>query len=352
MANNLEKKQYYEFIAPLRLFALVLACYPHLTAILNPEWEGLQYSRWFFALPLGLVNEGGSIGVPLFLIISGFLLARDKNKPFPFLIKKFIQLYLPIPIVVAVFFVFQWQGKILFSYVSWWDQFTLTQWIQTMTLTSFLRGQGDQINGILWYMIPQLTAFLLYFIARLMRIPKKAYPLFMCAAMLALYYLNNSLPNGVSSSAPYMCCLVAGFLLAQLQDGEIDVHSYALQLFVVWVVVLIGAQKFGLNRYPDYIYTIAMVMAYLLFIIFLLIPNYRCPEWVKTCGKYSFYFYLCHSIYGGWMISLLMNVLPFDGYLIPLILGIGISAAAAYLYYAVIDQMIIRGLLRIFIKQK
>lgn len=59
----------------LRCGALALIIYDHLVGFRMPEWTPVVWMDHIFMKPLELIQYGGALGVSIFFVISGYLLA-------------------------------------------------------------------------------------------------------------------------------------------------------------------------------------------------------------------------------------------------------------------------------------
>ena len=72
----------------LRCGALALIIYDHLVGFRMPEWTPVVWMDHIFMKPLELIQYGGALGVSIFFVISGYLLALGVDRrPFQVLCK-------------------------------------------------------------------------------------------------------------------------------------------------------------------------------------------------------------------------------------------------------------------------
>lgn len=149
----------------LRCGALVLIVFDHLIGFRKPEWMPVRMIDKFLLGPLELIQYGGALGVSIFFVISGYLLAlgvetgkyKIKNLP-----RKVLQLYIPMVISYISFFVFQ-ETLSLLRYKHYFEQFSAKDWFFGGTLVAYFTDRGDVINGTMWYLIPTFIAYLVVF---------------------------------------------------------------------------------------------------------------------------------------------------------------------------------------------
>lgn len=94
----------------LRCGALALIIYDHLVGFRMPEWTPVVWMDHIFMKPLELIQYGGALGVSIFFVISGYLLALgvDSGKyTLNKLPKKILQLYIPMIMSYCSFYLLQ-----------------------------------------------------------------------------------------------------------------------------------------------------------------------------------------------------------------------------------------------------
>ena len=131
----------------LRVIALVMILYDHLGGFYNPNWIVKKIIDFFFAVPLDIIQDFGAFGVSLFFLLSGFLFTYNGNykneakKTF----KKTMKTYVGCLMAFFLFYILQRLTWIIKT--TYWSQFSIKQWIESMTLVGYFTGHGDVING-------------------------------------------------------------------------------------------------------------------------------------------------------------------------------------------------------------
>ena len=72
------------FLDYFRVAAMFLVMWPHLTELINPQWQVLAGVQWLINRPLHIIQNFGALGVCYFLLISGFLLNKSTEGPVQF----------------------------------------------------------------------------------------------------------------------------------------------------------------------------------------------------------------------------------------------------------------------------
>lgn len=325
------KSNKYEFIVYLRVIGTCLVMWPHLTANINPTWKPLHIVQWLINRPLSLTQNFGALGVCLFFVISGFLAAESCDGPWKFLRRKIKRIYVPILFSSAGFFLFQKLVSTLFSYQSYWSQFSISEWVGSATLFSYFTGKPDYVNGVLWYLVPQWLFLGVVFLAKLLK-RKKAVPLIWMATSWLLYaYVSvcgaNGTPTQMMCNLPYIGIPIAGYLLNLYCKKEIEKHVLYRFLFFDYLTTVYGFYKFLPSLYEEEPYVLSAVIAFLLFCICLLKKESFAERSVMTYfSKISYSFYLTHSLYGGFLVSLIMPVFPYSLTLVVAVMGAILAA--------------------------
>ncbi|MEG1932356.1 MAG: acyltransferase family protein, partial [Pygmaiobacter sp.] len=103
----MSEKKAFGFIHYLRVIGMLLVMWPHLAANLNPEWHGVRLVQQYVNTPLCIGQNFGFLGVVLFFIISGFLIAFQTGSAKEFLWKKLKAIVLPLWFSLFLFFLFE-----------------------------------------------------------------------------------------------------------------------------------------------------------------------------------------------------------------------------------------------------
>ena len=96
----------FNFIPYLRVAAMCLVTWPHMSVNLNSEWFPIQIVQWIFTRPLHIIQNFGALGVCIFYLISGFLMAQNTRWGLPYFFRRLLRVYLTVPLSMLIFFLF------------------------------------------------------------------------------------------------------------------------------------------------------------------------------------------------------------------------------------------------------
>lgn len=145
------------------------------------------YSSWWFVFA-----KYGFYGVPLFFVISGYCITASadgfiskQGSPLKFLKKRFLRIYPPfwgsILVILCVPYLLEVISYIRTGQLAWphrdWQSFTVTDWIQIVTLVKVFYGADGQslhslfsgINPVYWSLAIEFQFYLVVFLALLVK---------------------------------------------------------------------------------------------------------------------------------------------------------------------------------------
>lgn len=126
----------------LRVIAVFMILYDHLGCLRNSEWIVKKMVDYLIAVPLNIIQDFGAFGVSIFFIISGFLFAW--NGKYENLCKKITgkMVFIYLSNIIAFLGFWAFQNLVCFFSNSYWRQFTVKQWLESMTLAGYFVGGG------------------------------------------------------------------------------------------------------------------------------------------------------------------------------------------------------------------
>jgi peptidoglycan/LPS O-acetylase OafA/YrhL len=156
-------------------------------------WVFIFHAKGLFGVSsatLYSVAEYGSLGVPMFFVISGFvitysaesMLAKD-NKPFIFLKKRFLRIYpvfwFSILVVLAMPYIMEFvslfKTGVYEAPANILTIFNFSEWVNFITLTKVffavdgdLQGQFNVINSVYWSLAIEIQFYIVMFLAMLL----------------------------------------------------------------------------------------------------------------------------------------------------------------------------------------
>jgi len=293
----------------LRVFATFCVCWPHLTVIINPYYDGITFMRKLLIYPLSLSNDLGMIGVSLFFIMSGFFLSFYNKDVITFIKDKYYRLIIPLWLNILIFYLFI---KItdLFT-ISYWSQFSNQDWIKSLTLYNFIIGYPEHSTGVLWYLVPQLTFFTIY--ALICKYKYKIW-LFPCVLWIVIlinfWLLNLNVYNSVGfiSYLPYLTIPLLGYFIGLFYQKKITFFTLLICSIICYIETLISFYQSA----PHWIEQKHLISCLYAFFLVLSCSFYeqinssiKINKYISLLSSISYTFYIIHALYGGWIISFL-----------------------------------------------
>lgn len=339
-AQDIQKpKKTFEFLTLIRTFAIALIVWDHLGPFRNPQWLPGQMIEKAINRPLGIIQSFGALGVILFFLSSGFLLAHGggKGNRRTYAIKRLFKIYPPLIVSFASFYVVQRLATLLTGSPNYWSDFAPKQWIQGATLLNYFYGLPDVINGTTWYLFPTLIfyflGFLLYsWIAKRPRVCVAAMQIFLAASYAASVMLK--LPTAfveLTKMSWYLVFPIFGMLLYYLWNDQMGFPSFLFFGGANYILMIRGITMFNPAYYETLPYAVSFAYAFLLFSIALLLNDKikRLPG-VGYLAKISYSIYVTHMPYGSLLLTLLTPRIGFTGSFFLTILLVVFIAAGHY----------------------
>ena len=306
----------------LRCCALLLILYDHLIGFRMPEWRPVIFIDKILMDPLELIQYGGALGVSIFFMISGYLLATGVDsgkytiKTVP---RKILCIYIPMVLSYCSFFVVQKIFSIL-EYVHYFEQFSLQDWLLGGSLLAYFTERGDVINGTMWYLIPTFIGyFLICSFAKLFR--KSVRMSFIgIEIVLGITFIMGKMLNDqavlkkIFSYDWYVCILLFGLIFYYFENNKLKLQEFLCGMILNYLVLLSGAYCYA----PGYIstekYTISIIYAILVLVLALSIHekyDLKRTKIVNYLSELSLYIYLVHMPYGSLLIAEIERYLKF-----------------------------------------
>ncbi len=165
---------------------------------------------------LYLISEYGYFGVPMFFVISGFVITysaesslKYSNSPFSFLKKRFLRIYpvfwasiilmLLLPYLIALISMFK-SGHYVAPY-NLLTHYTFSEWLNFIALSKVffadgakLHGQFDAINAVYWTIAIEFQFYLVIFLSLFF----KSYYKYIIALISFLAIINMLMPFNVN----------------------------------------------------------------------------------------------------------------------------------------------------------
>ncbi len=326
MAGSTTKRLY--SLDCLRVLAVFMILYDHLGALRNEEWVVKRGIDFLFAIPLHIIQDFGALGVAVFFVISGFLFAWNGGyKTVPARISRRVcKLYLSSLISFLGFWLFQMICWNFFE--TYWHQFSIRQWLESMTLAGYFTGNGEVVNGTTWFLVP---LFFFYAVASGYAFLAQKYrwkALWLIESFLGIFFyllsvFENKLPTGL---LVFIYLPFGGLILAEINKGSAGMIGNGIALIVVnYLAMVMGFHRFSLKYYTQSPYLVSYLYAVLLVVLVLSWEKYFGPNrCVSFLCRISFAVYLLQMTWGG----MLMQIFSDCG--IPFTAGFMLTVAAVF----------------------
>lgn len=349
--STAQKMNSYSFIDYLRVLGMFFISWPHLTTYIVPDWKGVYFVQWLFTQPLSIIQSFGAVGVGIFFVISGFLLAENNEGPSQFVFKKGLKIFLPVICSNLLFALIHKIIGVVFNYHSYWSQLTILNYLKSATLYSYWTGESYQANPPLWYLAPLTLLFVFYVIWRCFKIKSLFnFVIFADCGILLCYFILPQfglILNPILAYIPFVTIPIFGYLINLLKTRRISYSKFITGTFANYIISVYGFYTFQTVHYQQEPYLTSTAFAILIFSLasFMKLDT-ALPRSVSWLVKISFSFYVTHNLYGGLVVGAFSTKLPYG---ICVLLGYCTAIAAAYMNYNLIEKPI--GRLTAFLQE-
>lgn len=301
----------------------------------------------------GLDFKYGHFGVPLFFIISGFVIFMTINKvktPAEFVYKRFIRLYPAFWICLIITFLgVRFWGILPSLIVTWRDAaLNLTMFYRVFRVFTDIKD----VDVAYWSLLPELQFYFLIFIVFLFKQINKI-------KIICLVWLLGVIVDTFFFQIKYLGLLIdftfGGFFIAGILFYKIKINKEEgilnhLFIFLTMIVNVMMYNKIGHEGA-----TVAIVLVYALFYLFIYnMLNFLNNKILFFLGTISYPLYLIHQNLGYCMIKQ-FEISGFSGIYILLFLVlffIGIATIITFYLEKPLSNILNTKLSRFFIKPK
>lgn len=331
----------------LRVIAVIMILYDHLGAFRNKEWGIKKGIDLLIATPLHIIQDFGAFGVSIFFLLSGFLFTW--NAHYENLIskttKRMIKIYLSSCIAFLTFWVLNVLCWNILHITTWWSQFSLREWLESITLIGYFTGTGDVINGTTWFLIPlfffELISMLYVWLTK--RFVWKG--ILITELILAcFFYLLYLFQAEVAARLVFVYMPLCGAILGELyKDRNISFLQGSFLLTVNYIAMVSFFYCFQPGYMSESFYLVSMAYALLLLIFFLAMDRHfnqnRCIQYI--C-EISLSVYLLQMTFGSFFMTILETLrIPFT---VSFLITVFVVAAISCLHTKFIDKGILKVL--------
>lgn len=253
------------------------------------DWN---YANW--------INAATRCSVPIFVIISGYLLLKKEETTGTFYRKRIPRLVYPFVFWTIVYLVFYFYRYTNFELLS-------TEKIGAIILDKMLHGA----NAHLWYLYMIIGLYLAIPFLRkiLINSSKREIELFLGLWLLSMCFSSKDLYRfmpkfDLTFFSGYIGYLVLGYYL-RIREFRLN-SSQVVYAFIYLLMVGIaaygtqllnqGASKLNTFFYNYLFVTTAIAAGALFLFVKETMQGKNCPNWIRLIDKYSFGIYLSHII--------------------------------------------------------
>ncbi|MDX5371658.1 MAG: acyltransferase [Pseudomonadaceae bacterium] len=338
-------------ITLLRAVAALMVVYDHLFCDIpmrhfNMAAFPAPAIQEFITTPLGIIQDFGWIGVAIFFIISGFIITHValRESQAEFLIKRIFRIYPPLIIAILL--------ACAAAIVTSDKTYSTREILSAFTLTNYWQYPQTLILGVAWTLAVEIIFYLFTFM--LLPLLKKK-PAFAVAiqliAICAIYILSKDYGHSFflfSASAAYIPYLIIGQITYFLYSKLFSPQLFAAYLAASYAAVFYGIHLIHKSFAPvENSYLINFVYAYFVFAGCLMLKERIEPgRLIRAIADCSYSIYLLHGTIGITFILLISRHYNLDSaarITLTAIIATGLSIAAAWLSYRLIEQPSIRA---------
>lgn len=341
----------FKFITLLRALAACMVVWDHLGPFRFPNWRPAQIINNILNRPLGIIQYFGAFGVILFFLISGFLIPHGipTGSRKKFAIKRTIKIFPPLITSFLGFYIVQKVVSIITGSPTYWSQFTPKQWVTNATLINYFLGQPDVVNGVTWFLFPELIFYVLCFVFYILLKKKPKISIIIFQLTIAAIYLIpshmqiSSTSFSILSSSWYIVFPMFGMLLYYVWSGKIDFKFFFLFSGINYYVMIKCMVLFNPQYYEKTPYAISFMYAYAIFIIALLLDEkIRTSKITNFISKISYSLYLTHMMYGGLIMELLIKYCAGIRYTLVFLITVIFTICIANFHYILVEKPLFR----------
>ena len=265
----------------------------------------------------------GAIGVSLFFILSGFLMAAsmDKNiSPYKFLIKRFNRIF-PVYWIVIIL------TTLIYNYIGYKD-ISLIQFIMNFFMIQDIFYGSKHIDGVFWSILIEIKFYILCFFIIIFNQYKNIKYFFLIMlifsifAVLSRIYLNKDIGFGIFL---YFSIMLNGMLFYKFINNNEKTFLYVQPIYLLYLFT-ISSYAYGKSSY-----SYAWVISIILFLLF-----YKFKFKSKILSFFALISYSLYLIHKN-LSYLIMNYFDKNIYL-GLLFAFTISTLFSYYLYKFIEK--------------
>lgn len=294
----------YEALDALRGVAVLMVVYDHLFAVAGERMAGGAFAptawvREWISGPLGIIQDFGWLGVCLFFLISGFVIAHSARRETVriFVLRRVFRILPPLAAAVLLVAALDLAAGV---------QRPWSDYLYGMTLAGYFTVPQVIVLGVAWTLVIEVLFYILMaLVSPLLKGDTPAFGIALASAMplLAILFARDL---GASfflfaASMAYLPVLLIGSTFYLRQATTTGPWTVALLLLANAAVFMLGLRSIHTAFLPiDNSYLVSVVYAVAIFLPCL---NRRAPRGLKFVGDISYSLYLLHGTVGFFVIQ-------------------------------------------------
>ena len=326
----------YEALDALRGVAVLMVVYDHLFAVAGERMAGAAFApvpwvRHWVSGPLGIIQDFGWLGVCLFFLISGFVIAHAaRREPLHvFAVRRVLRIFPPLAAAVVV-------AAVLHHLVG--TEQPWQNYLVGVTLAGYLAVPQIIVLDVAWTLVIEVIFYVL--IGVLSPLLKSRLPALALVAGTALPLLVIVFARDFggsfflfAASTAYVPLLLIGSALYLRRTGCIGLAATAVLMAANYAVFVLGLRSIHTVFLPienSYLVSAAYALG-----LFMLALDRPAPRALKFVGDISYSLYLLHGTLGFFVVY---RLLPYGAGMAAPIVASVVCIVASYAFYRGVER--------------
>lgn len=338
----------------LRAFAVLLVLWDHLVGQFlsshKIHWFPNDIVEKYFISPLVICQHGGFLGVCIFFLISGYIIARVLNREseLQFITRRILRIFPLLFVVSSSVWVLAFLGVPGMPLVA--SKTSFLEVIKNTLLINYLSSSQIILVGTAWTLVIEVSFYIVALIVLPFQRKKVLPPVALPIIILLVTYVSMISERRfganfflLSVSLAYLPILAIGSLFYLYERRDIPLVAVVTGMILSWVLFINGISKI----YPHFViisidsYPVSLAAAVVIFGLFYSIRNKltSMPRILALIALGSYSVYLWHGVVA----------LPLESYLFPLMsftpalfLSLTALSIVSYFSYNIIEKPCIK----------
>ncbi len=339
-SRNEPGTQRFHSLDALRGVAVMMVVYDHLFALHGERLTGkpfapAEFIRNYFSAPAGIIQDFGWLGVCIFFLVSGFVIAKSaiEETSRAFAIRRFMRIFPPFAATIML--------------VMGIDALTtglrpLENYLLALTLVGYVTIPQVIVVGVAWTLAIEVVFYVaIFFAAPLLKGKRAAAGVLMLSgfvmlvlAMARMHGDSFFLFAATVAYVPLLILGVIGYLWHSGRSGHYESLLLALANLVIFMYGLSQIHTAFYKAENSYLVSVFYALA----IFWLSVRLREAPPVLKFLGDISYSLYLLHGILGAIVLKWIVPVLAVSMRPLAPIVATAVSIAASYAMYIWIER--------------